>query len=310
MRIAIDLNGGDRSPGEILKGSLEFSALYPDVSLILCAVKESVTVQMLTEINSGNISIEYFTHAIGMKETPTQSKKDKPDNTISGALKLIRDGRADCAFSCGNSGAVILNSMDILGLENPKINPALLSFIPRYNDPPIGLFDVGALGNFNFNSELYFDILKEAVSVYKKLFAVNDPGIRLLNIGTEAWKGTSEHRKLHQMLLDSPFKFKGNIEGDELLSSDSEIVITDGLTGNIVLKLMESFHDMISKFKYLKDCKIEDNYLNFLLEDFDYETIGGAPLLGIKGKVVIGHGKSSSRAVRSALGLCVKYAEI
>ncbi|MBU4486162.1 MAG: hypothetical protein KKD38_04470 [Candidatus Delongbacteria bacterium] len=310
MRIAIDLNGGDKSPEEILKGSLEFSAVNPKIKLIFCVTKESLYPQMLSEIKSKKISIEYFTHSVGMKETPIQSKKDKPDNTISGALKLLKENRADCALSCGNSGAVILNAIDILGLKDQKINPSLMSLIPLYNRNPLALFDVGALGNHNFNAELYFSILPEVVEIYRKLFFKPNPKIKLLNIGSEAWKGTNEHKKLFQLLKDSSYNFDGNIEGDELIFTDADIVITDGLTGNIVLKLLESFNELINEFKDLKDCNIKDNYLNFLLEDFCYETIGGAPLLGINGKVVIGHGKSSSKAVKSALELCVKYAVI
>jgi len=309
MKIAIDLNGGDKAPEEILKGCLDFLKNHTHDEIILCTTKETYEILLSGLIQPG-LSIEFFTHSIGMKETPVKSIKDKPDNTIKGALKLVKDKKASCAFSCGNSGSVILNAVNIFGLKDPDVNPSLISFIPMYERPPLALFDVGALGNYNFNADLNFAILHEAVGIYTKLYGMKNPEIRLLNIGTESWKGTPEHRKMYQMLSESLYNFTGNIEGDELLSSSASIIITDGLTGNIVLKLLESFNDMIIKFKDLKDCKFDNNYLNFLIEDFNYETTGGAPLMGVNGKVMIGHGKSSAKAVKAALELCVKYAEI
>lgn len=309
MKIAIDLNGGDKAPEEILKGCLDFLEHHNNDKLILCTTKDTSS-ELLSGFANTQITIEYFTHTVGMKETPAKSKKEKPDNTIEGALRLVKNRKADCAFSCGNSGAIILNSVDVLGLKEPNTHPSLISFIPLYNRAPLAVFDVGALGNYVFNAELYFAVLHETVDIYTKLYGVKEPEIKLLNIGTESWKGTAEHRILFRMMSDSLYNFTGNIEGDELLFSDASIVVTDGLTGNIVLKLLESFNTMIQEFKILKDCKSDNNYLNFLTEDFSYETIGGAPLTGVNGKVVIGHGKSSARAVRSALELCVKYAEI
>ncbi|HAQ61842.1 TPA: hypothetical protein DCR49_07590 [Candidatus Delongbacteria bacterium] len=308
MKIAIDLNGGDRAPEEILKGCLEFLKNHPREKLILCTTKNEP--DNLFDLNHPQITVEYFTHAVGMKETPAKSKKEKPDNTIEGTLRLVKNRKADCAFSCGNSGAIILNSVDVLGLKDPNTHPSLISFIPLYNRPPLAVFDVGALGNYVFNAELYFAVLHETVDIYTKLYGVKEPEIKLLNIGTESWKGTAEHKNIYRMMSDSLYNFTGNIEGDELLFTDASVIVTDGLTGNIVLKLLESFNVLLQNFRNFKDCKFDNNYLNFLIEDFNYETIGGAPLTGVNGKVVIGHGKSSSKAVRSALELCVKYAEI
>ncbi len=308
MKIAIDLNGGDKAPEEILKGCLDFLENHPHEKLILCATKNEY--DNLSGLNHPQISVECFTNTVGMKDTPAKSKKEKPDNTIEGILKLVKTRKADCAFSCGNSGAVILNSVDVLGLKDPNTHPSLISFIPLFNRPPLAVFDVGALGNYVFNAELYFAVLHETVDVYTKLYGIKEPKIKLLNIGTESWKGTPEHRILFRMMSDSLYNFTGNIEGDELLFTDASIVVTDGLTGNIVLKLLESFNVLFQNFRNLNDCKFDNNYLNFLIEDFNYETIGGAPLTGVNGKVVIGHGKSSAKAVRSALELCVKYAEI
>jgi phosphate acyltransferase len=309
MRIAVDLNGGDKAPEEILKGVLEFAQSDPGNSFILCAKTGSYSAQYPFRKHS-NLLFKYFADAILMNDTPVQSKKDKPDNTISGMLHLLKNGGADCAFSCGNTGAVILNAMDIIGLADPKIPPSLISFIPRYNNIPAALFDSGALGNQIFNADTYFSILPEAVKIYSALYGKEFPSVKILNIGAEQWKGTPEHKKLYQLLSGSSYNFTGNMEGDELICPDADIIVSGGYTGNVALKLLESFNGIFRKFKDLNSCKSEDNYLNFLSEDFCYESIGAAPLTGVNGKVMIGHGKSSSKAVYSALELCVRYAKV
>lgn len=306
MKIAIDIMGGENSPGEIIEGVAQFNKIHPETDLILCSSEPEHKIKLNRLLNE-NISVELFEHAVTLEEIPYLSKKDKPDNTINGAISAVKENRADCAFSCGNSGAVILNSTDLLGLKNESTPPVLMSFIPRYNGKPLALFDVGAMGNYNFEADKYFSHIKEAVEVYTKVYDITDPDIKLLNIGTESWKGTAEHKNLYRMLSESEYNFGGNIEGDSLLFSDVHIVICDGLTGNITLKLIESFNDTLKNIYNNKDCEIKDNFLNFLVSDLSYEKIGAAFMLGLNGKVALGHGKSTAKAVAAGLEMCLKY---
>ena len=309
MRLAVDVNGGDRSPDQIIGGALDFISSHPECELIFCADKETAA-KISSSIKNLGIQIQISEHSVAMNDTPAAARKDKPDNTIAGAVHAVKEGRADCAFSCGNSGAIILNAIDILGMKNEIPAPALMSLVPMFERKPVAVFDVGALGNRVFEAELYFKHIPEAVNIYKNLFGSEDPSISLLNMGTEPWKGTLGHKELYKMLEESNHKFKGNIEGDGLLSSNAEIIITDGFTGNAVLKLLESFNEICKKFAYIKDCHKENNLLNFMTGDFSYENVGAAFLLGVNGRIAVGHGKSSSEAVSSGLELCLKYCKI
>lgn len=309
MKIAIDIMGGENAPEAIIEGITLFNKIHPSTELILCTSQTAHGTE-LSRLFKNNISIDIFEHAVTLEEIPYISKKDKPDNTINGAIKAVKDNRADCAFSCGNSGAVILNSTDLLGLKNENTEPALISFIPSYKRKPLALFDVGAMGNYNFEAGKYFTHLKEAEEIYSKIFGIDHPEIKLLNIGSESWKGTPEHKNLYHMLSESEYNFTGNIEGDNLLFSDANLVICDGLTGNITLKLIESFNDALKNIYHNKDCEIKDNFLNFLINDLSYERIGAAFLLGLNGKVALGHGKSTAKAVAAGLEMCLKYCEI
>ncbi|MFO7810639.1 MAG: hypothetical protein R6V47_04640 [Candidatus Delongbacteria bacterium] len=313
MRIAVDIMGGEKAPREILKGVSAFSNAHPEIKILLCV---SENTNFISDILRDNKNMEglFYSDRIEMEDLPYTAKKDKPDNTISGAIKAVENNDADCAFSCGNSGALILSASDILGLRSDHTVPALLSFIPMYRRIPLAVFDVGAMGNRNFNSDIYYAHLPETINIYSKLFDIPDPRIGLLNIGKESWKGTHEHKKIYDLLKCSEYNFTGNLEGDEILSSDTHILICDGFCGNIVLKLLESFNFMLGNMPdniYNNiDCENEYNFLNFLLTEFSYETVGAAVILGINGKVALGHGKSSAKAVKSGLELCLRYCKI
>jgi glycerol-3-phosphate acyltransferase PlsX len=309
MKIAVDVNGGDRAPGEIIEGALNFAAENPDCGIVMCADRKTAD-SLPAKFTNPNIDIEIFEHSVGMKDTPAASKKDIPDNTIAGAVRAVKEGRADCAFSCGNSGAVILNSADLLGLKMKNFGPALMSFIPLYGRDPLGVFDVGALGNSNFEADVYFFHLSEAIKIYQNLYSSPEPSVKILNIGNETWKGTREHVKLYKMLEDSGCNFGGNIEGDELLTTEANIIITGGFTGNVTLKLLESFGDICRSFADNQYCQSKNNLLNFYSGDFSYESVGAAILLGVNGRVAIGHGKSTAKAVSSGLKLCLRYSKI
>lgn len=309
MKIAIDIMGGENAPDEIIQGVTEFNKLHPETGLILCS-SDPKHKTILKRLLKDNVSLELFEHTVTLEEIPYLSKKDKPDNTINGAISAVKDSRANCAFSCGNSGAVILNATDLLGLKTENIPPVLMSFIPKYNEKPLALFDVGAMGNYNFDADKYFSHIREAVEVYTKVYDISDPEIKLLNIGTESWKGTAEHKVLYRMLSESSYNFGGNVEGDNLLFSNAHIVICDGLTGNIALKLIESFNDALKNIYNNKDCVIKDNLLNFFACELSYEKIGAAFMLGLNGKVALGHGKSSAKAVTAGLEMCLRYSKI
>ncbi|MDA3886436.1 MAG: hypothetical protein PF638_12650 [Candidatus Delongbacteria bacterium] len=311
MKIAIDLMGGDNAPKEIILGCKKYIEEFPDDKLIMVGTEDVRKYPEILNILQNSSSELMITDTfVDMNDSPLMIKKEKINSTILKSMEVLRSKEADCTFTCGNSGAAILSAMDIIGMKDQYSNASLLSFIPIYKRNPVAIIDVGAMGNRQFNSDTYLEITKLAYDFYRLFYKKDDPVIKLLNIGNEPWKGTKEHKKLYTLLKDSYKDFKGNIEGDEILKGNADIIITDGFTGNVILKLLESVHELCTKELDKNNCKTPNNFIHFLIEEFDYESLGGAPLLGVNGKVVLGHGKSSSKAVFSGLNFCRKYAQI
>ena len=310
MKIAIDLMGGDNAPKEIILGCKKYIEEFPDDTLVMVGTEDIKRDPDILNILQNSTSEFVITDTfVDMNDSPLMIKKEKINSTIVKSMEILRSKEVDCTFTCGNSGAAILSAMDIIGLKDKYSNASLLSFIPIYKRNPVVIIDVGAMGNRQFNSETYLEITKLAYDFYRSFYNNYDPVIKLLNIGIEPWKGTKEHKKLYTLLKDGYKNFKGNIEGDEILKGNADIVITDGFTGNVILKLLESVHELCTKELDKNNCKTANNFIHFLIEEFDYESLGGAPLLGVDGKVVLGHGKSSSKAVFSGLNFCRKYAQ-
>ncbi len=311
MKIAIDLMGGDNAPKEIILGCKKYIEKFPNDTLVMVGteeIKKDPTIENILKVSASEFIITDT--SVDMGESPLLIKKEKMHSTIVKCMELLKNKTVDCTFTCGNSGAAILSAMDIIGLKDQYSNASLLSFIPIYERDPVAIIDVGAMGNRQFSSETYLEITNMAYDFYRSYNSNNDPVIKLLNIGIEPWKGTKEHKKLYTLLTDKYKNFKGNIEGDEILKGHADIIITDGFTGNVILKLLESVHELCTKEFDKNNCKTSNNFLHFLIEEFDYESLGGAPLLGVDGKVILGHGKSSSKAVFSGLNFCRKYAKI
>lgn len=311
MKIAIDLMGGDNAPKEIILGCKKYLEKFPDDTLIMIGTedikKDPDILNILYNSSSELLITKTF---VEMNDSPLVIKREKINSTIVKSMEVLKSEEVDCTFSCGNSGAVILSAIDIIGLKDEFSNASLLSFIPIYKRNPVAIIDVGAMGNRQFNSDTYLEVTKLAYNFYRLFYNNDNPVIKLLNIGNEPWKGTKEHKKLYTILQDSYKDFKGNIEGDEILEGNADIIITDGFTGNVILKLLESVHTLCTKELDKNNCKTPNNFIHFLIKEFDYESLGGAPLLGVNKKVVLGHGKSSSKAVFSALNFCRKYAQI
>jgi glycerol-3-phosphate acyltransferase PlsX len=311
MKISVDIMGGDNAPKEIILGCKKYIEKYPEDNLIMIGTasieKDPDIIYILQNSSSKLIITDTF---VEMNESPLMIKKDKIGSSIVKSMELLKNKSVDCTFSCGNSGASILSAMDIIGLKDQYSNASLLSFIPIYQRDPMVLMDAGAMGNRQFNAETYLEITNMAYDFYKSFFNNNDPVIKLLNIGKESWKGTKDHKALFSLLKESIFNFHGNVEGDGILRGDADIIIADGFTGNVILKLLESMYDLFIKDLDKTHCNKSNNFLHFLVEEFNYESLGGAPLLGVNGKVVLGHGKSSSKAIFSGLKFCRKYAQI
>ncbi|MBN1969001.1 MAG: phosphate acyltransferase PlsX [Candidatus Delongbacteria bacterium] len=300
MKIVVDLMGGDNAPDFVIEGCEQFLSKIKDCSLELVGTKDAIE-RAKVLLPQQLCNFHEVETVISMEDTPISISKRKQNSTISYALNLLKNDIGDAFFSAGNSGAVIFLSLSIIGQKTDSVSPALLTLIPKSNMSFQVLLDVGASGNKLVTKDYLVYLAKSGSKFYKQFFEKDNPKIALLNIGEEKSKGTSIHVETHEILSNSEMNFIGNIEGDKIYDSDADVLVVDGFTGNITLKLMESFYDII--MKRLEQFKISELVKKSSLypKNLEYENIGGAYLLGINKNIIIGHGKSSSKAIYSGL---------
>jgi len=241
-----------------------------------------------------------------MDESPYSILKNKRESTIVKLMESLKSNLVDVVFSAGNSGAVVFSAEKILGVQEHHLTPAICTILPSLNRDFIAIADIGSSANKPIEADNLVNFATLGMNFLKEKFNLVNPKIALLNVGIEDSKGNLEHRKAYKILKENKsFNFIGNIEADSLLNGEVDLVVTDGFTGNIVLKLIESFNTILKNNRILEN---KSEFANFISNKFKYEYVGGAPLLGVNGKVVIGHGKSNREAVVSGLKFCKFYA--
>ena len=233
-----------------------------------------------------------------MGEHPTKAFSTKPNSSITIGYGLLKSGRVQAFCGAGNTGAMHVGAMFTIKAIEGIIRPGIAGFVPKEAGGFGVIMDVGA------NADCKPDVLYQfghIGSLYSKhVFGIKDPKVGLMNLGEEEQKGTLLTQAAHQLFkISSKLNFVGNIEGRDLFNEKADVIVCDGFTGNVILKMAESFFDMIQARK------IDDPYFN----RFNYEEIGGSPILGINGNVVIGHGVSSALAIKNMILLSVKMAE-
>jgi glycerol-3-phosphate acyltransferase PlsX len=299
LPIALDALGGDRAPGEILAGAHQAAALGIPVVLVGPSGLEG----------TGELALIEASEVIGMDEDPTQGVRNKKDSTLVRAAEAVRDGRASAMVSAGNTGATMASALLRMGRMKGVKRPAIATAIPVPFSTPTILLDSGA------NAEVQPEWLVQFAqmgSVYAKhRFGIENPKVGLLSIGEEPTKGTPLVKEAHQLLAVTPgINFIGNVEGRDVMTDTVDVVVTDGFTGNVVLKLLEGslrtvINALLTTFSSTPETKAHaDALMPALLplyEMFDPDTYGGAMLLGVDGVCIISHGSSSARAILNAL---------
>ncbi|MBN2831036.1 MAG: phosphate acyltransferase PlsX [Candidatus Omnitrophica bacterium] len=307
MKIVVDAMGGDHAPRVVVEGAISAVQEY-GAQVILCGDEEKITPWLKKAKYSGkNIEIVHAPEVIDMCEPAANSVRRKRNSSIVVGLNLVKTGAADAFFSAGNTGAVVcaatLELRLLPGIERPGIGlvtPTLkgASFI----------IDVGANVDPKPIQLLQYGIMADAYC--RSILNKNNPAVGLLNIGEEEAKGTDFMREVHELLSKSKLNFIGNIEGKDLFSGKCDIIISDGFVGNVALKVSESAAEAMQAFlkrRLLSNImgKIGLFFLMPSLKRFkkgiDYAEYGGAPLLGVNGVVIIGHGRSNSRAIKNAI---------
>jgi glycerol-3-phosphate acyltransferase PlsX len=309
-RIAVDALGGDHAPRAVVEGVLLALQRHPEVSVSLVGDR-AVVERTLKECGGGEsarLSIVHASQVLEMAEHPVEGLRAKPDNSISRMLLEVHEGRASAAFSAGNTGGVVAGStMHLARLRGIK-RPGIAVPLPTQKGHCL-LIDAGASVYCRPIHLVHYAHMAAAYA--GAVLNVQNPRVGILNIGEEEEKGTSLAKETAAMLRGSELNFVGNVEGHAIFQGAADVVVCDGFVGNIVLKttegLAESVLTLISAA--IKQAAATDPgaapalkaVLGGLKGRMDYELFGGAPLLGFEGVVLIGHGRSSSAAVASAV---------
>ena len=308
MRIVIDALGGDAAPETPLAGALAALEELEDVESVLTGDEPDLTARLRSRrYPRERLVIEHAPERITMEEAPTAGLRKKRDSSISVGLKLLKEGHAQAFFSAGNTGAVMAQSLMILGRIPGVSRPALATIFPTRRELCI-LMDVGANVDCKPSHLVQFAMMG---SVYAHdMFRAGRPRVGLLNNGEEPSKGNEQAREAYVALSKAPIHFIGNVEGRDILNGAADVVVTDGFIGNILLKFSESvleFINVVMRGELRRSPMARAGALLLkpalarMRRRMDYAEYGGAPLLGVNGTCVIGHGRSSPKAVKNAI---------
>ncbi len=292
MKIGIDIMGGDFAPKATTLGAILALKEVPSDCRIVLIGDEPITKSILAE-NGVDVSLFDFVHAdqvIEMGEHPTRALSQKPNSSLSIGFQMLKEGTIDAFASAGNSGAMLVGSMFSVKAIPGMSRPAICSYLPKENGGFGVILDVGANADCKPELLVQFAILGSLVS--EILFGIKNPKVGLLNIGEEAEKGNILTQATYPLLKETAnINFIGNIEGRDLFNDKADVIVCDGFTGNIVLKLSETFHDMTA------GKGMEAPFFARL----NYENYGGSPVLGVNAPVVVGHGISNDIAIKNLI---------
>jgi glycerol-3-phosphate acyltransferase PlsX len=309
ITVALDAMGGDHAPRAEVEGAVLAAREYPDVRIVLVGIDDKVRPE-LNRLRHRDLPIEIVpaTDVVTMTDSPSHAFRRKKDSSLHVAARLVRDGKADALVSAGNTGAVMTVARFVLGTLPSVDRPALAWAFPNIKDKVSVMLDVGANVDSKPLHIEQFAVMGEIY--YRALWGVKRPRVALLSIGEEDVKGNDLTREAASLLKQSSINFVGNIEGRDVFRGNVDVIICDGFIGNIALKLSEGLVEHIggmlkkaiksslaSQLGYALSKKAFDAFR----KRTDYAEYGGAPLLGVRGVTIIGHGRSNANAVKNAI---------
>ena len=306
MIIAVDASGGEYAPHEIVKGAVKAAQDFK-IGIALVGKKEILHVQARSHMKDLDISIVDAPEYIDDAESPIEAVTKKQNSSIVVGVNMVKTGKAAAFVSAGSTGAVMFAAFAMLGRVEGIERPAIGSIITINITSPFLLLDCGANPNCRPKHLLQF---AQMGNIYvREVFGVQKPRIALLNNGEEEKKGNALTSQTYQVLKASDLNFVGNIEGQNLSKGMADVVVTDGFTGNVVLKTLEGVGEAFLKLKNAgqpgsaSDSMQMDVGFGSLVKRIDYRESGGACLLGLNGNVIISHGRSQAKAIRNAIGM-------
>ncbi len=308
-RIALDAMGGDFAPAETVAGAIDASKRGVDVVL----VGEHETLEHELAKHNVRLPIVDAPEVIGMGDDPAKALREKPEASVLVAARLVAEGSASGFVSAGSTGAAIAAGAIVIGRPKAVSRPAIASIIPTPGSPII-LLDAGANPDVKPAHLVQFAIMGSVAA--NVLLGIQSPRVGLLSNGAEKGKGRELERTAYDLLESAPVHFIGNVEGRDVASDQVDVIVTDGFTGNVLIKAMEGTARIIAQYTAEEVSQLDPRVqevvgpaLTKVKQRLDYETYGGAQLLGVKGVVVISHGSSTRVSIANALEVARDGAE-
>jgi len=290
MRIAIDMMGGDYAPKESILGVLSFLQKHNDCELILLGDEPQLRAGM-GDVSSLPVTFVHTSDEISMKEHPIKAMKEKQNSALVVGFGMLAKGLVDAFTSAGNTGVMLVGATHVLKLAEGVLRPTIPTPVPQIDGGYSIMLDVGINADCKPENLNQFAIVGNVYA--KEILGLDNPTVALLNIGEEESKGNLLAQTSYQLMKENKsINFIGNIEGRDVVDNKADIIVTDGFTGNIILKFAESLYDVI---------KVKRNIQDEFLDKFNHRLYAGVPVLGCTKPVVVGHGVSD---MVSFSGMC------
>jgi phosphate acyltransferase len=305
MRVVLDAMGGDSFPAPQIEGAVQ--AARDGVDVILVGHEATLRAELSRHRQAPSLEVVHADQIVEMHEHPAHAVRQKKDSSINVGMRLLKEGQAGALFSAGNSGAVMASALFSLGRITGVHRPAIGGVLPLLTSR-VFLVDIGANSDCDPNNLLQFAQLGSAYM--RHVFGVSSPRVGLVSNGEEETKGSALVQAAHPLLKESGLNFIGNVEGKDVTRGACDVAVTDGFTGNVMLKLAEGMQELIlglvreailSKPHYKLAGAILKPGLRAAGRRLDYTEYGGAPLVGINAPVFIGHGRSNAKAIANGL---------
>lgn len=306
MRVALDAMGSDAAPSSEVEGALAALAEDTDFEVVLLGLREALEPFKKKIGEAQGLALVEVEEAIGMHEAPSEALKTKTYSSIARGIDLLKRGEVDAFVSAGNTGAVMAFSLFTLGRIKGIQRPALGASFPTPSGHTFVL-DVGA--NVEAKPVQLRNYAVMGRIVMEKIFRVPQPRVGVINVGHERGKGNQLTQEAYGLLEQAPIRFIGNLEGSEVFRDKADVIVTDGFTGNVLLKVCEGMGEAVLSTllttgkKYRWRSWFSKKVFRDFISGLNYEESGGAILLGVEGSVIISHGRSSAHAITNALRL-------
>jgi glycerol-3-phosphate acyltransferase PlsX len=306
--------GGDDAPAAIVAGAL-VAARHAQVGLLLAGPSERIRDELARHPGAAQLDIEILDapDVIESTEAPAVALRRKPGASIRVAADAVREGRASALFSAGHTGATVMAAHAAFGRLPGVDRPALATVIPTRRTPAV-LLDSGANAECRPQHLVQFAVMGSAYA--RVAIGCARPRVGLLSIGEEESKGNDLTREAHQLLKSAPVNFVGNVEGRHVYAGEADVIVCDGFTGNVTLKISEGLVETVERLLHAELSSTFGTRVGYLLsrrayrrfrKRLDYSEYGGAPLVGVAGLCVVGHGRSSAKAVRNAVAMSARF---